>query len=68
MMVEYGMNEHDVLNSVTSVNAQVFELKKLGKIEEGMLADLVVIEGNPAEDISTLRKVKMVYKGGILVE
>lgn len=68
MMVEYGMNELDVLNSVTSVNAQVFELKKLGKIEEGMLADLVVIEGNPAEDISTLRKVKMVYKGGILVE
>jgi len=68
MMVEYGMKELDVLKSVTSVNAQVFELKNLGKIEEGMLADLVVVEGNPAENISTLRKVKRVYKGGVLVE
>jgi imidazolonepropionase-like amidohydrolase len=39
-------------------------LDKLGTIEEGKLADLIVVTGNPLDNISNLRKLKMVFKDG----
>lgn len=66
MMVEYGMKSLDVLKSVTSVNAAVFELPLLGKIQKGFLADLIIVDGKPEEQISDLRKVKFVMKDGVI--
>jgi imidazolonepropionase-like amidohydrolase len=39
-------------------------LDRLGTIEAGKLADLIVVTGNPLENISNLRKLKMVFKAG----
>jgi imidazolonepropionase-like amidohydrolase len=66
MMVAYGMPSKEVLCSVTSVNASVFELEELGHIKTGFLADLIVVDGNPLNQISTLRNVKIVMKDGII--
>jgi imidazolonepropionase-like amidohydrolase len=66
LMAEYGMKPLDVLRSATSVNAAVFGLKDLGNIKAGYLADLVVVEGNPAEDIKLVKQVKLVMKDGII--
>ena len=67
MMVNYGMTPEAVLKSVTSVNAKIFHLDNIiGKIAEGMLADLIVVEGNPTKEISDLRKIKLVMKDGII--
>jgi imidazolonepropionase-like amidohydrolase len=68
MMVDYGMKPFEVLKSATSINAESFKLKDLGKIKKGFLADILIVEGNPAEQISDIRKVKMVFKDGILVK
>lgn len=68
LMVDYGMKPFDVLKSATSVNAESFKLKDLGKIKKGFLADILVVEGNPAEQIGDIRKVKMVFKDGVLVK
>jgi imidazolonepropionase-like amidohydrolase len=68
LMVEYGMPAMDVLRSATSVNAEVFGLKDLGNIKPGYLADLVAVEGNPAEDIKGVKQVKMVMKDGVMVK
>jgi imidazolonepropionase-like amidohydrolase len=65
MMVNYGMKPLEVLKSVTSVNARVFGLAELGNIRPGLLADIVVVEGNPSQNISDLWKVKLVMKGGV---
>jgi imidazolonepropionase-like amidohydrolase len=65
MMVEYGMKPMDVLRSATSTNADVFHIEEnVGRIKKGLFADLIAVEGNPAEDIHAVRQVKMVMKSG----
>jgi imidazolonepropionase-like amidohydrolase len=66
LMVEYGMKPLEVLRSATSVNAQVFGMKNLGEIKEGFLADIIAVEGNPAEDIKAVKQVKLVMKDGTI--
>ena len=66
-MVEYGMKPIDVLRSATSVNADVFRINnKVGRIKPGLLADILVVEGDPSSNISVVRKVKWVMKEGII--
>ena len=65
MMVEYGMKPLAVLQSATSINADVFGYaSKIGRIKPGLLADIVIVEGDPLLDIKNVRKVKMVMIGG----
>ncbi len=64
MMHEYGMKNIEVLKSSTSINAETFGLKDLGKIQPNYLADIIAVEGNPIDNISVIRKVKLVMKGG----
>ncbi len=64
LMVEYGMDEMEVLKSVTAVNAEVFGLDNLGRLEPGYLADVVVVEGDPSKDILKLYDVELVMKDG----
>ncbi len=67
MMVEYGMQPIDVLRSATSINADVFGVgNKLGRIRSGLLADLVAVNGDPTANISSVRKVQLVMKGGVI--
>ena len=64
MMHDYGMSNLEVLKSSTSINAETFGLKDLGKIQPNYLADIIAVEGNPIDNISVIRKVKLVMKGG----
>lgn len=69
MMVGYGMKPVAVLQSATSVNADVFKMAdRIGRIKVGLWADLIAVEGNPAEKISEIRKVRLVMKGGTLIK
>jgi imidazolonepropionase-like amidohydrolase len=66
MMVDYGMKNIDVLKSATSINASLFHIDdKVGRLREGLLADIIAVEGDPGEDISALREVRLVMKGGV---
>jgi imidazolonepropionase-like amidohydrolase len=68
IMVEYGMKPLEVLKSVTSTNAKLFHLEnKLGELKAGLLADIVVVTGNPSKNISDLRNVQLVMQNGIIV-
>jgi len=65
MMVEYGMKPIDVLRSSTSVNADVFGYgSTIGRIQKGLLADIIAVEGDPSTDIRNIRKVRLVMKDG----
>ena len=64
LMVDYGMSEVAVLKSVTSVNAHVFGLTRLGELKKGFYADIIAVKGNPSEDIRALYTVSFVMKDG----
>ncbi len=65
MMVEYGMKPLEVLRSVTSVNADVFHLTDRGRIKTGLLADLIVVNGDPLKTAASLKQIQVVMKGGV---
>ena len=65
LMVEYGMKPLDALRSATAVNAEVFGYgDDIGSIKKGMLADVIVVKGDPSESISAVRQVVFVMKDG----
>ena len=65
LMVEYGMPVLAVLRSVTAGNAAVFGLAdQVGRLRPGLLADLVLVTGDPTQDISALRNVVGVVQEG----
>jgi len=66
-MVEYGVPALRALHIATAGNADVFELADRGRVRPGLLADLVAVRGDPSTDISALRQVVLVMKGGEIV-
>ena len=54
-MTELGMTPLETIHSATQTGAEVLGLEEhIGTIEEGKLADLLIVNGNPAEDIDVL--------------
>jgi imidazolonepropionase-like amidohydrolase len=53
----------EVLKAATSVAGRVLHMD-IGQVRAGMLADLIAADGDPGKDISALRHIKFVMKGG----
>jgi imidazolonepropionase-like amidohydrolase len=66
-MVQLGLKKdnYDALRCATIVPAHISRMAdKIGTLEAGKLADVIVIAGNPLEDLDALEHVKMTFVGG----
>jgi imidazolonepropionase-like amidohydrolase len=67
MLVDLGMPPIDALRAGTSVDAELLGLQnKIGTLEAGKLADVVVIPGDPIQNIRQVEKVMFVMKDGVI--
>ena len=65
LMVEAGMPALRAIQAATLVNADLLGWQdRIGAVEPGKLADIIAVEGNPLADVSALRRVRFVMKGG----
>jgi imidazolonepropionase-like amidohydrolase len=66
-MVAYGMPIVDAIKSATSVAARVFHMEnQIGRVKEGLFADVIAVDGDPTKDVKALRRVKFVMKNGTI--
>jgi imidazolonepropionase-like amidohydrolase len=66
-MQRAGMPAAQVLVAATSGNARIFHLADRGRLEPGLLADLVAVDGDPTRDVAAVEHVRLVMKGGRIV-
>lgn len=65
IMVDWGISTKDALKFTTVNTADLLDVSdKLGTLEEGKLADIIAIDGNPLENIKDIEHVTFVMKGG----
>lgn len=71
-LVEVGYSPMEALESGTRIAAQVLgQENEVGTIEEGKLADLIVVDGNPLDEVDLLLKteaIRLIMQGGKLVK
>ena len=65
LLVDLGLSPVEALQAATSNPARVFGLQDRGRIAEGLLADLLLVEGRPDENIKDTRRLHTVWKAGV---
>jgi len=69
LMIDSGLSNEDVIKATTQNAAEHLGLAKdLGTVEVGKIADLIIVDGDPLKDISTLHKIKTVVQSGRVVQ
>ena len=64
-MREGGQSPMEAIVSATSLAAESMGLgEQIGALAPGLQADIVAVDGNPLQDITALRRVSFVMKGG----
>lgn len=68
-LVDAGFSPLEALTIVTRNNARILRWENdLGTLEAGKLADFVVLDADPLDDINNVRAVAAVYQGGALIQ
>jgi imidazolonepropionase-like amidohydrolase len=69
LLVQSGLSPAEALRCATLHNARALgQADRLGTIEPGKLADLVLLNANPLESIANTRAISMVFRGGLVLE
>jgi imidazolonepropionase-like amidohydrolase len=63
-LVDRGMTPLGAIRSATTVAAELIDVDDRGRLEAGLLADVIAVPGDPLADITVTEQVKFVMKGG----
>ena len=65
-MVDRGMTPMQALQAATVMSAELIGVDDRGRLEPGLLADIIAVPGDPSIDITTTQQVSFVMKGGTI--
>lgn len=69
LLTQAGLSNFEALQAATIINAEIIgEEKNIGTIENGKLANLVVLNANPLEDINNTTNIDFVIKRGKVIK
>jgi imidazolonepropionase-like amidohydrolase len=67
-LTKYGMGNMDAIESATRVGAEAIGVEKvLGTVAAGKYADMIMVDEDPVKDITALKRVSWVMKGGDVI-
>src|SRR5262249_49039274 len=65
----FGMPIFDALKAATSIDAKILHMEdRIGRVKQGLFADLIAVDGDPSKDLSKLHGVKFVMKNGTIYQ
>ncbi|HVF38479.1 MAG TPA: amidohydrolase family protein [Gemmatimonadaceae bacterium] len=64
LLTKAGLSPAEALTAATLAPAQAFKLSDRGQIKAGMRADLVLVEGDPTQNIEMTRAIVRIFKNG----
>lgn len=68
LVAEAGLTPSQIIRAATrNAAGHIGREEELGTLEPGKLADLIIVDGNPLEDLTALQRVKLVVRGGEVV-
>lgn len=68
LMIKHGMNPTSAIHAATVNAAELLGLSdQIGTLEAGKQADLIAVEGDPLSDVTVLKQVGFVMKGGVVI-
>ncbi|HLM29875.1 MAG TPA: amidohydrolase family protein [Acidimicrobiales bacterium] len=63
-LVDRGMTPVQAIRAATIVAAELIDVDDRGRLERGLLADVIAVPGDPTADITVTEQVRFVMKGG----
>jgi imidazolonepropionase-like amidohydrolase len=63
-LVDRGMTPLEAIRAATTVSAELIDADDRGRLEPGLLADVIGVPGDPLADIGVTEQVRFVMKGG----
>jgi imidazolonepropionase-like amidohydrolase len=63
-LVNRGMTALQAIRAATTVSAELIDVDDRGRLEAGLLADIIAVPGDPLADIAVTGDVRFVMKGG----
>lgn len=64
LLVSAGLSPIEALAAATATPARIFGLKDRGRIAPGLRSDLVLVKGDPTQDITASRDIQRIWKIG----
>ena len=58
------MTPLQAIRAATTVSAELIDVDDRGRLEAGLLADIIAVPGDPLTDITVTEQVRFVMKGG----
>lgn len=64
LLVRGGLSPLEAIRAATTVPAKIFNVQDAGDVAPGQRADLVILDGNPLDDIRNIRRIHLTVAGG----